>query len=119
MAKTLDFNRLNRPLLPLVMCDEAKTTIRVTTPREALVEELQEMLPEMEGVLSGGDQDAVDLCYDLAARLISCNTSGLEVSVDDLRDKYWPEERIVNQLHLVAFFNAYMDFIQEINHAKN
>ena len=119
MAKTLDFNKLSRPVLPMVLCDEAKTTIKVTTPREALIEELQDTLPELQRVMNGKDQEAVDLCYDLAARLISCNTTNLEVTAEELRTKYWPEDRIINQLYLVEFYSAYVDYIQEINNAKN
>ncbi len=119
MAKTLDFNKLNRPTLPMVMCDKAKTAIKVTTPSEALIEELQATLPELQAVMDGKDQEAVNLCYDLAARLISCNTSGLAVTVDDLRNIYWPKDCIMNQLHLVTFYEAYIDFIAEINNAKN
>lgn len=119
MAKTLDFNKLNRPVLPLVMADEEKTALRVSTPPEELIEELQATLPEMQSILEGEDQESVDLCYDLAARLISCNTSGLKVTAEELRGKYWPKERITNQLYLLAFFSAYADFIREINNEKN
>ena len=119
MAKTLDFNKLNRPTLPMVMCDEKKTTIKVTTPKEELIEELQATLPELQAIMDGKNQEAVDLCYDLAARLISCNTSGLAVCADDLREKYWPKDRIMNQLYLVTFYEAYIAFIAEINNAKN
>ena len=119
MAKTLDFNKLSRPVLPMVMCDEAKTTIKVTSPREVLIEELQATLPELQRIMDGKDQEAVDLCYDLAARLISCNLTDVEVTVEDLRTKFWPKDRIINQLYLVEFYRAYVDFIHEINHAKN
>lgn len=119
MAKTLDFNKLNRPVLPLVMADKDKTAIKVSTPPEELVEELEATLPEMLEILQGEDQESVNLCYDMAARLISCNTSGLEVTVEDLKTKYWPKERIANQLSLLAFFGAYVDFIHELNNEKN
>ena len=119
MAKTLDFNKLSRPVLPMVMCDKDKTTIRVTTPREALVEELQATLPELQRIMDGKDQEAVNTCYDLAARLISCNTEGLEVTAEELRGKYWPEDRIMNQLYLLEFFSAYVDYIHEIQNAEN
>lgn len=119
MAKTLDFNKINQPVLPMIMGDEKKTLIKVTAPREALIEELEATMPELERVMEGQDQEAIDLCYDLAARLISCNTTGLEVTREDLRGKYWPKERIMNQLYLVTFYSAYLEFIQEINHAKN
>ena len=117
--KMHDFNALNRPTLPLCMCDEAKTVITVTTPSEVLVEELEATLPELKTIVAGKDDAAVTLCYDLAARLISCNREDLQVSVDDLRAKYWPEDKYANMLYLVAFFNAYLDYIAEINNAKN
>ena len=119
MAKTLDFNKLNRPTLQLVMCDEDKTVINVTTPHEALIEELAANLDEFQSIIKSEDEEAVKACYGLAARLISYNTADMEVSVEDLRGKYWPAERIANQLYLMAFFGAYVDFIKEINNAKN
>ena len=117
--KMLDFNALNRPVLPMCMCDEAKTVITVTTPSEILVEELETTLPELKRIVAGKDDEAVAMCYDLAARLISCNREGLTVTVDDLRGKYWPTEKYTNMLYLVAFFNTYLDYIAEINNAKN
>ena len=119
MAKTLDFNKLHRPVLPLVMCDEAKTVIKVTTPSEALIEELQETLPELEVVMSGEDEDAVDCCYTLAAQLVSCNLAGLDVTAEELRTVYWPKDKIINNLYLVTFYDAYASFISEIHNAKN
>ena len=40
MAKTLDFNIITPPTLPLVMRDDRRTEIIVSTPSEQLVEEL-------------------------------------------------------------------------------
>ena len=47
MAKTINFNNINRPFLRLIMQDDAQTTIDVTTPTEALVEELTAAAPEL------------------------------------------------------------------------
>ena len=118
MAK-LNFNTIRRPVLELTMMDEAKTDITVTTPNEGLVEELEATLPELKAVLAPGDSGAIDAAYDLAARLISCNKENLQVTADDLRGKYWPKDRRANMENLVFFFSAYMDFISEINNAKN
>lgn len=118
MAK-LNFNEINRPVLELTMMDEAQTVITVTSPREGLVEELQATLPELDGILRAGDQAAMDTAYDLAARLINCNKQQLVVTPDDLRNKYWPKDRLTNLENLIFFFSAYMDFIGEINNAKN
>ena len=114
MSKTLDFNSINRPVLELVMLDEAKTVIKVGTPTEKLVEELQATMPELQNVLSTGDKSAVELCYDLAARLINCNRSFITVTAEELREKYR-----IDLEGLVIFYSAYLDFIQEINNAKN
>ena len=118
MAK-LDFNKINRPVLQLTMMDEERTGITVTTPSEGLVEELQETLPELQKILTPGDEGTVEAAYDLAARLISCNKEGLQVTADDLRSKYWPADRLANMENMVVFFSAYMDFIEELNSAKN
>ena len=119
MAKTLDFNKLSQPKLPLIMCDEAKTTITVTSPSEGLVEELQVIMPELDGIFKSGDERSIAAIYDMVAKFISCNLEDMEVTADDLRHKYWPEERILNQLYLLKFCAVYLDFIREIGNAKN
>lgn len=113
MAK-LDFNTVKRPTLELVMQDEGRTVIMVTTPKEALIEELQATLPELQGTLSTGDKESIDLCYDLAARLINCNRNFVTVTVEELRGKYGMDLE-----SLLLFYSAYLDFISEIHDAKN
>ena len=114
MAKKLDLNRVNRPVLQLIMRDEARTEIKVSAPTESLVEELKDMLPELERVLAPGDKDSTVAAYDLAARLINCNRSLVKVTGDELRTKYR-----VDLEALLVFYEAYIDFISEIQNAKN
>ena len=114
MAKTLDFNTLTAPTLPLVMRDDRRTEIIVSTPSEGLVEELQAMAPELTEILDAGNTDSIKAVYGLAAKLISCNRSGLQVTAEDLRDKYK-----LNLEALVVFFSVYLDFLNEITNAKN
>ena len=118
MAK-LNFNQLLAPVLELEMADEAHTLITVTTPSEGIVEELEAMRAQAATIFSEDNPDVLNACYDLAARIISCNRQGLQVSVEDLKTKYWPADRMVNQVHLLAFFKAYLEFIEEIKNAKN
>lgn len=118
MAK-LDFRTLTMPTLELDMVDEENTHITVTTPTEELVEELEKMREQVGTIFAEDNPDAVDACYDLAGRVISCNRQGITVSGDDLKTKYWPADKRHNQLHLLAFFKAYIDFIEEIEHEKN
>lgn len=118
MAK-LDFNQINRPTLDLTMCDPAQTRITVVTPTEGLVEELEALRENVATIFSADTPEGVDACYNLAARLISCNRQGLQVSVEDLKTKYWPTERMANQLYLLTFLKAYNDFIDELRQEKN
>ena len=113
MAKTLDFNALKKPTLPLVMQDEQRTKILVSTPTQGLVEQLEAAGPEF-AMLDGGDVEGIKAAYDLAARLMSCNLSSIQVTAEDLRDKYK-----LNLYDLMLFFRAYNDFLAEIESAKN
>lgn len=114
MAKTLDFNVVERPVLELIMTDDARTHIKVSTPTESLVEELQNMAPKLNAMLNTPDQASTEDVYDLAARLMNCNRSFITVTKEDLRDKYR-----MNLESLLIFFSAYLDFINELTNAKN
>lgn len=114
MPKTLDFNTIAPPTLPLIMRDERRTEILVSVPSEGLVEDLQAMAPELTKILEANDTESIKAVYSLAAKLISCNRSGLQVTAEDLRDKYK-----LNLETLIVFYSVYLDFINEITNAKN
>lgn len=114
MAKVLDFNSLNKPTLDLTMKDDQKTLIRVGMPREELIERLEAAQSELVTIFSKSNPALISELFKLAADLIDCNYSGVRVTAEDLRDKY----RL--QLDdLVIFFTAYIDFIRELEQAKN
>jgi len=113
MAK-LNFNTITLPTLDLVMMDDAQTEIRVCSPTEGLVEELQAAGPKLQAIMDKKDAAGIRAVYDLAASLMSCNREGIVVTADDLRGKYR-----MNLESLLIFFNYYMDYIGEINCAKN
>lgn len=110
---TLDFNSAQRPTLELTMMDDARTVLRVKTPPESMVQELQAMQGEF-GKLETGDVDAVSMIYDLAARLMSQNRDFIKVTAQDLRDKY----KMALE-DMILFFNAYLDFINVLSNEKN
>lgn len=114
MAKTLDFNVIVPPTLPLVMRDPERTKIDVVAPTEGLVEELEAVAPAMKESLEADQKAATPAIYGLAARLISCNQQGLVVTAEELRDKYK-----LNLEALIVFYNTYMDFLNEVADAKN
>ena len=109
----LDFNSAKRPTLELTMMDDARTILRVKTPPESMVQELQAMAGELHK-LETGDMDAVGMIYDLAARLMSQNRDFIKVTVEDLRGKYK-----MSLEDLILFYNAYLDFINSLANAKN
>ena len=112
--KSLDFNALVQPTLTLTMKDEARTVIQVTTPTERLVERLTAGMADLKTVLAAQDSDSTSAAFALAADLISCNTDGIPVTCEDLRGKYRFE-----LYDLLAFYKVYMEFISEIQTAKN
>jgi hypothetical protein len=114
MKKTLDFNKLQRPTLELVMSDDARTVINVTTPSEALLEKIQANIDELEAAAKRNDIEGIKRSYILAAEVISCNLEGVTVTAEELRDKYK-----LGIDHAILFFSAYLDFITEIQNAKN
>jgi hypothetical protein len=114
MKKTLDFNKLQRPTLELVMSDADRTVINVTTPSEELVEKIHANLDALQDAAKRNDIESIKISYTLAAEVISCNLEGLTVTAEELRDKYQ-----MKLDHAILFFNAYLDFINEIQSAKN
>ena len=111
MARVLDLNSVQRPTLELTLMDKDRTTLRVTIPKEALIQELQGIDTE---ALTKGDRDSVDIAFDLAARLISCNRDYVEVTAQELRSTY-----NMDMEALLIFFGAYWEFIDEVIKAKN
>lgn len=114
MAKSLDFNSVQRPTLELTMKDDAHTVIRVSMPKEALIERLSAGLSELREIVAQQDGESIRALFELAADLISCNRNFVTVTAEDLRDKYHMDFE-----DLTIFFSAYLDFVNEIQNAKN
>ena len=114
MAKMLDLNALDQPILEIALRDEAHTIFRITTPTVALVERFTAAKAEIADIAKSQNVEKIKKLYELTAELISCNADYITVTAEELRDKYR-----VNFGDLVIIFAAYLDFIREINSAKN
>ena len=113
--KVLDFNSFIRPALHLVMKDDQQTTVDVTAPTTGMVEEVRANLPTLQAVLRGEQNEAqVAALYDLAARLITCNADGLQFTAETLR-----KQKRLKLYDLSIFYTMYVEFLDEIKHAKN
>ena len=114
MPKVLDLNSIKIPTLELIFTDADHTTIHVTAPTEALINEMESWVKTGMATISAGDDESIEATYDLTARLISCNRERLAVTSADLRGKYR-----VDIWMLIAVLNAYTEFISEIKNEKN
>lgn len=113
MARTLDFNDLQSSILDITLRDEARTVVHLDLPNEALINELQNMGPDIEAMKTG-TKAAVKGIYDLAARLINCNFDYFSTTGDELLRKY-----NMNLVLMLQFFSTYMDCITELSNQKN
>lgn len=112
--RVLDFNVERLPVLSLVMRDDAKTRIDVTTPTEGMYEELRHISPKLTTAAKEPESADARELYDLTARLISCNQQGLRVTAEDLAGKYR-----FNLESLILFYGAYVRFVDEVTSIKN
>lgn len=114
MARLLDFNNIEVQTLDIVLRDDARTKVHLRYPTEGLVQELIRISPEMHKVLETGDEESLNLTYDLVARIISCNRDGIKVTGDELRNKYKMDFEMI-----IVFCSTYLDFLNELTNAKN
>lgn len=114
MARILDLNALDQPILEVKLRDENHTTFRLTTPTTKLVDRFIAAKAEMSDIAQSRNADKIKKLFELTAELISCNADYITVSAEELRDKY----RLTFG-DVVVIFAAYLDFIKEFNNAKN
>ncbi len=114
MAKILDLNALEQPVLELKLRDDNRTTFRLTTPTTKLVEKFIAAKAEVAEIANSRDIEKIKKLYELTAEIISCNADYITVTAEELRDTYR-----VTFGDIVVIFAAYLDFIKEFNNAKN
>lgn len=116
MAKITDLRMVGRPTMTLVLPDDNGTTVHLCAPTLDLVEELKSGSDTLFAVLRGEDGDAQTkrAVYGLATKFINCNTDLFETTAEELAKRY-----SVSMEHLQQFFIDYVDFLDEIQNAKN
>lgn len=114
MAKMLDLNALEQPVLEIKLRDDNHTVFRLTTPTTKLVERFISAKEEISAIAESRNADKIKKLYELTAELISCNLDYVTVTAEELRDTY----RLTFG-DVVTVFAAYLEFIKEFNTAKN
>ena len=112
--KMLGFNALQQPTWPVKLKDDARTVVNLTTPTVALVDRLIAVTPGLQEVAKSKDVKSIRAVYELVADLMNCNDDGYTFTAEELRDKYKME-----LLDLFRFAAGYMEFIKEMQDAKN
>ena len=114
MDEVLNFNRHRPPTLSVELDDADHTVLRILPPTVDLQEELRAKGADLNALLAGGEEEQREGLYDLAARLMSCHRNMRKITAEQLRATYKLDEE-----DLVVFFNAYVNFIQRLENAKN
>lgn len=109
MAQILDFNKVKKQYLTIVLPDEKQTKLTLLTPTKKLLTLLSTMLPDTDDVPTEEDLAAL---YELSAQLLSRNKTGRKVTADELAE-------LLDFEDLLAFFTAYTGFIESIANSKN
>lgn len=110
----LDFNSIQHPTWQVCLKDTAKTVVNLTAPSVELVDRLLATAPELQEVAKNKDGNAIRATYQLIADLMSCNDDGFTFTAEELRDKYK-----MTLLDVFQFSAGYMEFIKELQDAKN
>ena len=115
MSRSLDFNAIEQPTLDVTMRDTDRTTLHLSVPSVDFVEKLQALEPMLAKMKKGNNAvESVKQVYSFFAKIFSHNEDGIEVTAEDLRDKYK-----LNLVHLFQLYGEYMGFIDDIKNAKN
>ena len=113
MARTLDLNNVQQSFMDLTLQDDAHTVVHLDITTEANVNKLLSISADLEK-LKSGNREGLDAVYDLAAQIINCNLDYFTTTAQELRGKYR-----MNMYTLIAFFSAYLGFINELSNQKN
>lgn len=111
MAKSLNFNNVQKRYLTVTLADEKNTTLMIGTPTKAIMGELTRLQEGLEGV-EENNAEATDALYEACAQVMSRNKAGITITADYLANIFDFED-------IIIFFNAYMEFIGEITDSKN
>lgn len=113
MAKPLNFNNVPKKYLTVTLADKKKTTLMIGTPTKQIMDDLI-ILQDLKDSVGeeGADSEVMDGLYSACARIMNRNKSGIKIEKALL-------EEIFDLEDIMIFFNAYMNFINEINESKN
>lgn len=113
MAKTLDFNKVQKKYLCVVLADEKNTTLMIGTPTKAIMDDLLVLKASFDTLAEDETNvEATDDLYNACAKVMSRNKAGITITKEKLENLFDFED-------IMIFFESYMGFIDEITTVKN
>lgn len=112
--KMLDFNAIQQPTWPVKLKDDDQTVVNLLTPSVGLLDRLTAAVPDLQEVTKTKDGRVVREVYALIADIMNCNDDGYTFTAEELRDKYR-----LTLLDLFKFVAGYLEFVKEMQDAKN
>ena len=113
MSKAINFNTIKKRYLTVTLADEKKTTIMIGTPTKAIMDNLFVLQSSFDSLQEDETNvETTDSIYDACAKIMSRNKGGIKITKDYLAEIFDIED-------IILFFDAYMDFIDEIANVKN
>lgn len=110
MARSFDFNKIKPKTMNVTLSDEEKTTLIITTPDKRLRDELV----SLKDTIDEAEEDEVeDVVYELASKVMSRNKNGITITAERLRELY------DDITYVLAFLEAYSEFVGELSNSKN
>ncbi|MDD2954355.1 MAG: hypothetical protein PHC95_14595 [Parabacteroides sp.] len=112
MSKELDFTKAKKKFLTITFIDGNKILLR--TPTKKIMDRMVNLGKEFE-VVEGEDpdnSDAINEIYSACADIMSNNLAQKKIEVDYLSE-------VIDLEDLTLFFEAYTEFVNELNAVKN
>lgn len=109
MAKTLDFNKVKKKFLTVILPDEDMTTLFVLTPTKGIMDEFKLI---QESSTDTNNVEVMDDMFKICAKIMSRNKSNIEVTAEQLGECLDVED-------LSIFIQTYSQFLHDIANQKN
>lgn len=112
--KTLDFNSIQQPTWTVKLRDDEQTVVHLSAPTVDLMDRLTASAPEFQDMTKTKDGKTIHAVYELIADIMNCNDDGYTFTAEELRDRYR-----MTLLDVFQFVAGYLEFMQELQNAKN
>lgn len=117
MARQLNFQKVKKEFLTITFNDDRKILVRQPTKKIMdqlgdLGEAISEVDVDNGEATENNDRESLDIIYGMCAQIMTNNMAKERIEVDYLSEALDVED-------LILFFNAYTEFIGDLDQVKN